>query len=103
MTRSTSSYRLGTPAIDRAGRRLAYKFSAWRRPTLTLREPDPTRVVTGPLSRSSCRRGGYRPRGRDLVAPDGFEDPLRERGALARHGRLARLLDLPLEGDPGRV
>src|SRR6267378_663986 len=38
------------------GRRLAYNSSAFRRPTLTLVNPPPTGVVTGPLSATLFRR-----------------------------------------------
>ena len=40
----------------RAGRRLAYRPSAWRSVTLTLRKPSPTGVVIGPLSATRLRR-----------------------------------------------
>ena len=42
--------------MDRAGRRLAYRPSAWRSVTLTLRKPSPTGVVIGPLSATRLRR-----------------------------------------------
>src|SRR6185436_16452307 len=57
--------------------------------------------VDAPEARADGRRD--RALERDLVAPDGLQDTLREWRALARDGRLAGLLDLPFEGDAGRV
>ena len=56
MTRSTPAKRAGTPGRLRTGRRLAYRSSALRRPTLTLVNPFPIGVPMGPFSATPVRR-----------------------------------------------
>jgi hypothetical protein len=56
MTRSTPSKRETTPGRFCTGRRFAYKSSAFRSPTLTLANPVPIGVVTGPFSATLVRR-----------------------------------------------
>ena len=75
--------------MERAGRRLAYRSSAWRSVTLTERNPSPTGVVMGPL------RATRRP-------ADGLEDVLRQRRAVLLELRLAGIDALPVDVHPGR-
>src|SRR5678815_1012876 len=62
-TMSTSGYRIGNPASEREGRTAANRSSACRSSTFTLRNPDPTGVVIGPLiaTRESRIRSRTRP------------------------------------------
>ena len=62
-----------------------------RRPTFTERKPPPTGVVIGPFSA-------------DAVVADRIEDVVRKRVAavLVHHVR-ARVADVPIEGDAGRL
>ena len=48
-TRSTSGWRVGSPASEREGRTAANRSSVCRSSTFTLRNPEPTGVVIGPL------------------------------------------------------
>ena len=56
MTRSTPWNREATPGRLRTGRRFAYRSSVLRSPTLTLANPVPIGVVTGPFSATLLRR-----------------------------------------------
>jgi hypothetical protein len=49
------SYLEATDGMFQTGRRFANRSSALRRPTLTLVNPPPTGVVTGPLSATLLR------------------------------------------------
>src|SRR5260370_847726 len=56
ITKSRSSRRLRAPLYALTGRTSAYRSSSWRRATLTLLNPEPTGVVTGPFSATLCLR-----------------------------------------------
>jgi hypothetical protein len=75
-TRSTSGCRVGSPASERDGRTAANRSSACRSSTFTLRKPDPTGVVIGPLIatresriRSRTRSGSVVPSRASASAP----------------------------------
>ena len=74
----------------RAGRRFAYSPS-----DLTERHVDAAETLPD--------RGRDRALQGDLVALDRLEDVVRERRAVLGHHGLARVDDLPFEGDAGRV
>ena len=84
------SYRDLTPGMLTAGRRLAYRSSSLRRPTFTLRNPEPTGVVIGPLIATLVSRIGLDHRvrqGRAVLVHDvgpGLDvDPDRSRTPVA--------------------
>src|SRR5688572_17434963 len=87
MTRSTFSNRDRTWGRLETGRRFEYRSSAFRSPTLTLVNPSPTGVVTGPFNATLFRRT-------DAMSSSGSGEPdFSSAGTPASNG--SQVIDTP--------